>query len=90
MPPTSSVLRTPRGSITNIWHSCSADGLCRSLRGTTNTPIQFDSRARELGLQSTRQHNKRFVCFRMFMPDKLTLDFDDFELIVLEFGDHFR
>ena len=70
------VFTTPRGSQRSNCTSCSADGQCKTPRGTTNISSGPSSttRSRMAMRNRPREHEEEFVRVRMVVPNEVAFD----------------
>src|SRR6516225_1662486 len=89
--PTSPVLSTPRGSIKSNLTSFSAYGLCSTPFGTTNIFSRPDTRrgVSKIDTQIPFDDDERLISISMMMPDKVSLQLHNLELVIVHFSDHF-
>ena len=91
-PPASPVLVTPRGSMSSNCTSCLGVGLVLDpLRDNVQLACgKFDRAISKVDSEFPVDDNKRFVGIVVTMPDKVALQFDDLELIVVHLRNDFR
>ena len=75
-----------------ILHSAAAEGLCSTPLGTTNISptLRCTAPASKLDGHLAIKHNKHFIRVCVAVPDKLALNLDELELIVIHLCDDFR
>ena len=73
-------------------HSFSALGLCLNTLGYNAhlSGFQRHGMVFKFNLHFTFNHEEKFICIGMIMPDKFTLNFDQFNLVIIQFLDNLR
>jgi len=82
-------LSTPRGSIKSNLTSFSAYGLCSTPFGTTNISPDTRRAVAKIDTQIPFDDDERLISIFMMMPDKVSLQLHNLEMVIVHFSDHF-